>query len=94
MTVRVGPYEFRDVIYDPNRDVLDLSIEGLGGVGDDDTPEGHTWFVENDESDEIVALQIIEPRRAIELDGALYVTLPTGERVVAQGVEEVLTRPS
>lgn len=94
MTVRVGPYVFSEFDFNPDRTLMDLSIDGRWGIGDDETPEGHWWFVAGNDSDEIVALQLIDPLKAMKREGAVHVTLPDGQRVTAEGIEEVLGQPA
>jgi hypothetical protein len=93
LTVRIGPYTFRDVAYKPWDDLMDLSIDGRGGVGDVETPEGDVWFVADDTSDEIVALQIEGPAHRLALDGRVTVTLPDGTAAVAEGIETAVGQP-
>ncbi|MDX6651894.1 MAG: hypothetical protein QOJ38_675 [Solirubrobacterales bacterium] len=94
MTIHAGPYEFTALDYNSQSDLLDLSIDGRWGVGDEETPEGHWWFVAGDGSDEIVALQLLKPRERLEALGAVVVTLPTGEQVTVEGIENALTLPA
>jgi hypothetical protein len=93
MNVRAGPYVFTKIHYNARGDLMDLSIDGeRWGIGDQDTPENHTWFVADNDSapDDVVALQLNLPREILEREGAVHVTLPGGDRVELEGIEEVL----
>jgi len=92
--VRAGPYVFSELHVNPDRTLVDLSIDGRGGVGDDETPEGHWWFVAANDADEIVALQLVDPVETLRRDGAVNVTLPSGEKVAVEGIEEALRQPA
>jgi hypothetical protein len=90
-SVAIGPHRFDRALYDPDRDILDLSLEARrGGVGGEDTPEGHMWFSRDDE---ICGVQFVEPRRQLERDGGIFVTLPDGNRVRAEAAEALIAAP-
>jgi uncharacterized protein YuzE len=76
MTVTVGSYEFDDVRYDYDCDVLRLRRgEPQGTTGDTfDSPEGH--LVHLDEHGEVTGITLIEAKGLLERDGKVPVTLP------------------
>jgi uncharacterized protein YuzE len=75
MTVNVGAYEFDNVRYDIDCDVLDLR-QGESGIAADifDTPEGH--LVKLDEEGEVIGITFIGAKSLIDRDGKIPVTLP------------------
>jgi uncharacterized protein YuzE len=76
MTVTVGSYEFHDVRYDSDCDVLCLTRSASRGIAGDtfETPEGHLVFL--DEDGEITKITLIEAKGLLERDGKVPVTLP------------------
>lgn len=84
MSVTISDYEFDYVLYDPDRDVLNLGIDDRRGIAEPDTPEGHFWVYD---SDEVIGLVLIDPRKKLEREGGIYLTLPSGERVRAVEAE-------
>lgn len=88
-TVTVGPYVFDRVHWDRDVDVLTLGVTERDGVGDGDTAEGHTWMVD-DPTIDIVGVIFMWPRRQLERDGGVYITLPSGDRVQAAEVENLV----
>lgn len=91
MSVTVGPYEFDDVEYDAEYDILYLSIgvpqEAIG----EDTPEGHTFSYANGR---VVGLDIFGPRRLLAREGRINVTLPDGQQIDATGIESAVGVPA
>ena len=49
------------------------------------TPEGDIWSY--DEHGRPTGVTVIEPRARLERDGAVHITLPSGERERLQGIE-------
>jgi len=92
MTVRIGPYEFTKFRFHPDGDSMALSIDGRWGTAIWDSPENDVWFVDFDDLDEIVAVELNDPRDRLRRDGAVFVTLPSGERVKAEGIEEAIAQ--
>lgn len=87
MPVKVGPYEFDQASYHELADSLDLRIgKPAAAVGDAETPEGHTWFYPDEQSAQVVGLEITNARQLLEQDGALRVTLPNGDVVAVENV--------
>jgi uncharacterized protein YuzE len=76
MTVSVGAYEFDDVRYDIECDVLDLRTDAPGPAADTfETPEGHLVFL--DEDRDVTAIALIGPKELMDRDGRVPVTLPS-----------------
>lgn len=88
MAIRVGPYTFRNVTYDGPSDVLYASIGELPRSRREPTPEEHLWHF--DDRGRFRGITLMGPREQLERDGAVYVSLPTGELERVQGVELLL----
>ncbi len=85
MTVSVGAYEFNDVRYDIECDVLDLRTDTPGSAADTfETPEGHLVFL--DEVGEVTGIALISAQELLGRNGRVPVTLP---RVVEVDVDEL-----
>jgi hypothetical protein len=89
MSVRVGPYEFDQVHYDP-ADILSLSMDDARAVGDGDAPDGDAWLYSDDGSDHVVGLVVMWPRQRLKEEGRLLVTLPDGEQAEVEGAAALL----
>ncbi len=76
MTVHVGPYEFDQVSYDSDGDVLYLR-RGERRVAAEtfSTPEGHA--VRMDENREVIGITIVNAKWLVERDGKITVTVPS-----------------
>jgi len=76
MKVVVGSYEFDEVRYDSECDVLCLRLQGSRGTAADifDTPEGHLVYLDAD--GEVTGVTLIEARGLIDRDGKVPVTMP------------------
>ena len=85
MSLRAGPYTFSHVTYDPPSDVLYASIGRPRPGRRVETPESH--FLRYDSGDRFSGMILMNPRELLERDGAVYVSLPQGDRVRVQGVE-------
>jgi hypothetical protein len=90
--MRTGRYSFPYVTYDPPSDVLYARISQGRDASREATPEGDVWTF--DERGRPTGMIVMEPRRRFDRDGAVYVTLPTGERERLQGVEAAMRSPS
>lgn len=91
MALRVGPYTFSDVTYDGPSDVLYATIGRLPqSARRERTPEEHVWLF--DDRGRFRGLTLMSPREQLERDGAVYVSLPTGELERVQGIELELRR--
>jgi uncharacterized protein YuzE len=79
LTTRIGEWEFDHSKYDPDADVLYLSIgaprEGYG----EETPEGH--FLRFDEQGDFCGVTIIDAQRLMRSQGQITVTLPRPEQI-------------
>jgi len=75
MTVHIGPYEFDDVDYDAESDVLYLSVGKPQPAADsEETPEGH--IVRYDEHDRVIGVTIVGARDLLGQDDDVSLTLP------------------
>ena len=88
MAVRTGRYSFPYVSYDPPSDVLYGRISNEDASSRERTDEGDIWTY--DDRGRPTGIIVMEPRRRFDRDGAVYVTLPTGERERLQGVEAAM----
>ena len=79
MRTRIGEWEFDHSKYDPDADVLYLSVgEPREGYGEE-TPEGH--FLRFDERGEFYGVTIIDAQRLMKTEGQITLTLPKRERI-------------
>jgi uncharacterized protein YuzE len=75
MIVHIGPYEFDDVDYDAESDVLYLSVgEPQPAADSEETPEGH--IVRYDEHDRVIGITIVGAAALVDQDGHVSLTLP------------------
>ena len=86
--MRSGRFFFPQVTYDPPSDVIHARLGTTSEVRRERTEEGDWWG--SDEDGRPTALTVMEPRERLERDGAVYITLPTGERERLQGVEAAM----
>ena len=86
--MRTGRYSFSDVTYDPPSDVLYARVKQARDASRERTEDGDLWTFDAD--GRATGVIIMEPRERIARDGAVYVTLPTGERERLQGVEAAM----
>lgn len=86
--MRSGRYTFSYVTYDPPSDVLYARITIAGAARRERSPEGDVWTY--DDAGRPTGVIVVEPRRRLERDGAVYITLPGGERERLQGVEAAM----
>jgi uncharacterized protein YuzE len=90
MSVTIGDITFDRVEYDADADVLYLHVgEPSRGADFDETPEGHA--VRFDRDGNIVGLTLVRPKRLLERDGELRVTLPVPSDVPAEELAPALT---
>jgi hypothetical protein len=85
MGLRVGRHNFGFVTYDASSDVIYAKVDGSPSARREATPEEHVWLF--DEDDRFHGVALMEPRERLERDGAVYVTLPSGEHERVAGVE-------
>src|SRR3954470_21839181 len=91
MSLRAGRYTFSHVTYDPPSDVLYAAI-GVPRTGRRvETPESH--YLRFDTRDRFSGIIFMNPRAQLERDGAVYVSLPEGDRVRVQGIEAFVRAP-
>jgi uncharacterized protein YuzE len=76
MKIAVGSYEFDDVRYDSDCDVLCLRLRGTRGTAADilDTPEGHLVYLDDD--GEVTGISLVGAKELIDRDGRVPVTFP------------------
>jgi uncharacterized protein YuzE len=85
MALRAGPYTFSHVTYDPPSDVLYAAIGAPRPGRRVETPESH--FLRFDSRDRFSGVTFMNPREQLEREGAVYVSLPEGDRARVQGIE-------
>ncbi len=86
--MRSGRYSFPYISYDPPSDVLYARITEGRAASRERTEEGDVWTFDADGRP--TGVIVMEPGRRFERDGAVYITLPTGERERLQGVESAM----
>jgi len=92
MSLRVGRHTFSYATYDASSDVLYAFTEGPPRGRREHTPEEHIWRF--DDEDRFVGITFMNPRAQLEREGAVYVTLPSGEKERAAGVEHLIRTAS
>ncbi|MGH2966893.1 MAG: hypothetical protein ACRDMH_16145 [Solirubrobacterales bacterium] len=85
MSLRAGRYTFSHVTYDPPSDVLYAAIGSPRSGRRERTPESH--YLRFDGRGRLSGVILMDPRAQLERDGAVYLSLPEGDRVRVQGVE-------
>jgi hypothetical protein len=88
VSLRAGPYVFSHVTYDPPSDVLYAAIGRPRSGRREQTPESH--YLRFDDRGRFSGVILMNPRDRLERDGAVYLSLPEGDRVRVQGVEAVI----
>jgi uncharacterized protein YuzE len=91
VSLRAGPYTFNHVTYDPPSDVLYAAIDTPRPGTRERTPEQH--ILRFDSRGEFFGVILVGPREQMEREGAVYLSLPSGDRVRVQGIE-ALMRPA
>src|SRR5262249_45525082 len=92
VSLHAGPYEFRHVTYDSPSDVPYAALEGPRPRGGQERPsESHLLRYDGD--GEFFGVVLVEPRAQLERDGAVFLSLPSGDRVRVQGIEALVLRP-
>jgi uncharacterized protein YuzE len=86
--MRSGRYSFPHVTYDPPSDVLYAQLRRGDSARRERTEEGDVWTYDDDGRP--TGVIVMEPRARLERDGAVYITLPGGERERVQGIEAAL----
>jgi hypothetical protein len=90
-SMRSGRYTFHAVTYDPPSDVLHARVSSAEVASHERTQEGDYWGYDADGRP--ATLTVYEPRRRLERDGAVRITLPSGELERLQGVEAAMRSP-
>ena len=85
MSLRAGPYTFSHVAYDPPSDVLYAAIGSPRPGTREATPESH--YLRFDRRGRFSGIILMNPRARLEREGAVFVSLPEGDRVRVQGIE-------
>jgi uncharacterized protein YuzE len=86
MALRAGPFTFNYVTYDASSDMLYAGFEAQRRQGRRErTPEDD--FLRFDESGRFVGVTLVNPRSRLEREGAVHLSLPSGDRVRVQGLE-------
>lgn len=89
VNITIGPMSFERADYDAENDVLYLHVgEPRDGEGEE-TPEGHVVRYEPGTS-RIVGLTMMGPRRILERDGRLAVTIPETVQTTAEDLAPAL----
>lgn len=85
MGLRIGRHNFGYVTYDASSDVIYATRDAAPSARREPTPEDHVWLF--DDEDRFHGVALMEPRERLERDGAVYLTLPSGEQERVAGVE-------
>lgn len=88
MSIRAGRYTFTHVTYDGPSDVLYASIDVPRPGTRSETPESDV--LRFDERGEFFGVIVQNPRERLEREGAVRITLPSGDLVRVQGIEAAL----
>jgi len=86
--MRSGRYSFAFTTYDPPSDVLYARLSDEREASRVQTEEGDVWTYDADGRP--TGVIVVEPAARLARDGAVYITLPAGERERLQGVEAAL----
>ena len=90
MALRAGRYTFSHVTYDPPSDVLYAAIGRPRTHRRVETPESH--YLRFDSRDRLSGIVFMNPREQLDREGAVYVSLPEGDRVRVQGIETIVQK--
>jgi uncharacterized protein YuzE len=88
VSIRAGGYTFSHVTYDAPSDVLYAAIEGPRPGTRTETPESDV--LRFDERGQFFGMILMNPRARLDREGAVRVTLPSGDLVRVQGVEAAI----
>ena len=86
--MRSGRLTFSRITYDAPDDVLRARLSHADEVSRERNEDGDWWGFDADGRP--TSLTVMEPRERLERDGAVYITLPTGERERLQGAEAAM----
>lgn len=88
-TLTIADVEFDRVEYDTHADVLYLHVgDPSHAVEFDETPERHALRFDRD--GELVGLTLVRPKRLLERDGELRITMPVVSAVPATELASAL----
>jgi hypothetical protein len=85
MGLRIGRHNFSYVSYDASSDVIYAKRDARASARRQPSPEEHVWLF--DSEDRFHGVALMEPRERLERDGAVWLTLPSGEHERVAGVE-------
>jgi uncharacterized protein YuzE len=88
VSIRAGRYTFTHVTYDAPSDVLYASIDAPRPGTRTETPEADV--LRFDLRGEFFGVILMNPRERLEREGAVKLTLPSGDLVRVQGVEAAI----
>jgi uncharacterized protein YuzE len=88
VSLRAGPYTFSHVTYDAPSDVLYAALTSPAPGERKETPEAH--LLRFDDEGRFTGITLINPRDQVAREGAVYISLPSGERVRVQGAEAAM----
>ena len=88
MSIRAGKYTFTHVTYDAASDVLYAAIDRPRPGTRRETPEADV--LRFDDRGEFFGVILMNPRRRLELEGNVKLTLPSGDLVRVQGIEAAI----
>jgi hypothetical protein len=88
VSIRAGEYTFRHVTYDAPSDVLYAAIDRPRPGTRRETPEAD--MLRFDERGEFFGVILMNPRRRLEREGAVNLTLPSGDLVRVHGIEAAI----
>lgn len=88
MSIRAGSYTFTHVTYDAPSDVLYAAIDAPRPGTRAETPESD--LLRFDDRGEFFGVILMNPRRRLEREGAVNLTLPSGDLVRVQGIEAAI----
>jgi hypothetical protein len=91
MGLRIGRHNFTNVTYDASSDVIYAKRDAAPSARREPSPEEHVWLFDGEGRFHGVAL--MEPRERLDRDGAVYLTLPSGEYERVAGVEFMVRSP-
>jgi len=88
VSLRAGPYTFSHVTYDAPSDVLYAALTAPAPGARQKTPEAH--ILRFDQEGRFSGITLVNPRDQLAREGAVYISLPSGERVRVQGAEAAM----
>lgn len=89
VSVKIGSVVFDEATYDSENDVLYLSVGAPEAGEGEATPEGHVIRYAPG-SDRVVGITLLSPRRILEREGHLVVTMPEVVETSAQELADAL----